>query len=80
MTPTAVLLSSGLDSAVLAATEARTRGVHPIYISTGLAWEHDKLAALDRHWGQCSKCRERRNRFNGAGVEDRTRYAAAPRR
>jgi len=46
--PTAVLLSAGLDSAVLAASEARTAIVHPIYVSTGLAWEAEELAALDR--------------------------------
>ena len=45
---TAVLLSAGLDSAVLAAAEARTSRVHPVYVSTGLAWEHEELAALDR--------------------------------
>jgi 7-cyano-7-deazaguanine synthase len=45
---TAVLFSSGLDSAVLAAVEARTRTVHPMYVSTGLAWEHEELAAVDR--------------------------------
>ena len=48
MTPTAVLLSAGLDSAVLAAAEARAGEVHPIYISMGLAWERDERAALDR--------------------------------
>ena len=48
MTPTAVLLSAGLDSAVLAAAEARSGEVHPIYVSTGLAWERGELAALDR--------------------------------
>jgi 7-cyano-7-deazaguanine synthase len=47
-TDTAVLLSAGLDSAVLAASEARTSHVHPIYVSTGLAWEQDELAMLDR--------------------------------
>ena len=46
--PTAVLLSAGLDSAVLAASEARTAAVQPIYVSTGLAWEAEELAALDR--------------------------------
>jgi len=46
--PTAVLLSAGLDSAVLAAAEARSGEVHPIYVSTGLAWERGELAALDR--------------------------------
>ena len=46
--PTAVLLSAGLDSAVLAASEMRTGRVHPIYVSAGLAWEASELAALDR--------------------------------
>ncbi len=45
---TAVLLSAGLDSAVLAASEARTGRVQPIYVSAGLAWERAELAALDR--------------------------------
>lgn len=44
----AVLLSAGLDSAVLAAYESRRAHVHPLYITTGLAWEHEELAALDR--------------------------------
>jgi len=47
-TSTAVLLSAGLDSAVLAASEARSSRVHPIYVSTGLAWEQEELAMLDR--------------------------------
>jgi 7-cyano-7-deazaguanine synthase len=45
---TAVLLSAGLDSAVLAAFEAQSWRVHPIYVSAGLAWEQEELAALDR--------------------------------
>ena len=45
---TGVLLSAGLDSAVLAAVEARTAVIHPIYVSAGLAWEADELRALDR--------------------------------
>jgi 7-cyano-7-deazaguanine synthase len=44
---TAVLVSSGLDSAVLAAHEARHGRVHPIYVSTGLAWEAEERTALD---------------------------------
>lgn len=36
---TAVLLSGGLDSAVLVAEEAMRGEVHPIYVSVGLAWE-----------------------------------------
>ena len=30
------------------------------------------------HCGRCSKCRERRDAFHEAGVEDRTRYAETP--
>lgn len=45
---TAVLLSAGLDSAVLAAAELRGARVHPIYVSAGLAWEGEELRALDR--------------------------------
>jgi 7-cyano-7-deazaguanine synthase len=48
---TAVLLSAGLDSAVLAAVEARSSLVQPIYVSAGLAWEQQELAALDRLLG-----------------------------
>ncbi|HEX5109013.1 MAG TPA: 7-cyano-7-deazaguanine synthase [Vicinamibacterales bacterium] len=44
----AVLLSAGLDSAVLAALEARRARVQPIYVSAGLAWEAAELTALDR--------------------------------
>jgi 7-cyano-7-deazaguanine synthase len=43
-----VLISAGLDSAVLAAAEARDWRVHPLYISTGLAWEGEEVAALER--------------------------------
>jgi 7-cyano-7-deazaguanine synthase len=45
---TAVLFSAGLDSAVLAASEARTSRVQPVYVSTGLAWESEELAAVER--------------------------------
>jgi 7-cyano-7-deazaguanine synthase len=45
--PTAVLISAGLDSVVLAAHEARNDRVHPVYVSTGLAWEREERAALD---------------------------------
>ena len=49
MTPaTVVLFSAGLDSAVLAAAEARSSIVHPVYVSTGLAWEPEERAAVDR--------------------------------
>ena len=45
---TAVLLSAGLDSAVLAAAELRSGRVHPIYVAAGLAWEVEELRALER--------------------------------
>ena len=45
---TAVLFSAGLDSAVLAAAEARVGMVHPIYVSCGLAWEAGELAAVEQ--------------------------------
>ena len=48
MSSVAVLLSAGLDSAVLAAFEARRAQVHPIYVSAGLAWETQELEALER--------------------------------
>ena len=33
---------------MLAASEAQTSEVHPLYVSTGLAWEREELAAVDR--------------------------------
>ena len=33
---------------MLAAAEAQRARVHPVYVSTGLAWEREELAALDR--------------------------------
>lgn len=45
---TAVLLSGGLDSAVLAAHEARRSVVQPIYVASGLAWEAAERRALAR--------------------------------
>ena len=44
--PSVVLLSGGLDSAVLAAHEGRTRTVHPVYIASGLAWEAAEVATI----------------------------------
>ena len=41
-----VLLSGGLDSAVLLAKEAAQQRVHPVYVSVGLAWERAELAML----------------------------------
>jgi 7-cyano-7-deazaguanine synthase len=45
---TAVLLSGGLDSAVLLAEEAARGAVQPIYVAVGLAWERAEQAATRR--------------------------------
>ena len=45
---TLVLLSGGLDSAVLAAHEAQTALVQPVYVSVGLAWEPGERAMAER--------------------------------
>ena len=44
----AVLLSGGLDSAVLVADEAARCGVQPIYVRAGLAWEAAEQAMVSR--------------------------------
>lgn len=48
MADVAVLLSGGLDSAVLVAQAATTGLVQPIYISGGLAWEAEELSLVTR--------------------------------
>jgi 7-cyano-7-deazaguanine synthase len=45
---TAVLLSGGLDSAVLAADEAASGEMHPVYVSVGLAWEAAERAIVSQ--------------------------------
>jgi 7-cyano-7-deazaguanine synthase len=45
---TAVLLSGGLDSAVLLADEAARHDVQPIYVSVGLAWEAGEREMIGR--------------------------------
>ncbi|MBW3600880.1 MAG: 7-cyano-7-deazaguanine synthase, partial [Planctomycetes bacterium] len=46
--PLAVLVSGGLDSAVLLGElAAASHVVHPVYVRTGLIWEERELAALD---------------------------------
>jgi 7-cyano-7-deazaguanine synthase len=45
---TLVLLSGGLDSAVLAAHEAQLDRVRAVYVSVGLAWEAAELAMVER--------------------------------
>jgi 7-cyano-7-deazaguanine synthase len=45
----AVLVSGGLDSAILLGTKLREgRTVHPLYVRHGLAWERDELEHLRR--------------------------------
>ncbi|HEY1381068.1 MAG TPA: 7-cyano-7-deazaguanine synthase, partial [Gemmataceae bacterium] len=47
--PAAVLVSGGLDSAVLLGTAARREpAVTPLYVRSGLAWEAAERACLDR--------------------------------
>jgi 7-cyano-7-deazaguanine synthase len=48
MADVAVLLSGGLDSAVLLAQAARTAVAQPVYVRAGLAWETEELALLAR--------------------------------
>ena len=48
MPTTLVLLSGGLDSAVLAAHEAQSSRVLPVYVSVGLAWESAEIGMIDR--------------------------------
>jgi 7-cyano-7-deazaguanine synthase len=48
MNGTAVLLSGGLDSAVLLADEASRGPVQPVYVSVGLAWESAERAIVSR--------------------------------
>ncbi len=40
------MLSGGLDSAVLAAQEARTSVIHPVYVAGGLAWEEGEQSVI----------------------------------
>lgn len=45
---TLVLLSGGLDSAVLLAQEADHQPIHPVYVSVGLAWERAEQTMVRR--------------------------------
>jgi 7-cyano-7-deazaguanine synthase len=44
----AVLLSGGLDSAVMVAHAARSGTVQPVYVSSGLSWETEEMALVAR--------------------------------
>jgi 7-cyano-7-deazaguanine synthase len=48
-TPSCVLFSGGLDSAVLLALELQShRPVHPVHVRSGFAWEDAERRAIDR--------------------------------
>jgi len=46
------MLSGGLDSAVLAAQEARAHVVHPVYVAAGLAWEEAEQRSIEALLGR----------------------------
>jgi 7-cyano-7-deazaguanine synthase len=48
MADIAVLLSGGLDSAVLVAQAAAAATVQPVYVRSGLAWEAEEVALVRR--------------------------------
>jgi 7-cyano-7-deazaguanine synthase len=50
----AVLVSGGLDSAVLLAAEASNGRVQPIYVGVGLAWESAERLVLEQFLSQAS--------------------------
>jgi len=72
---TAVLLSGGLDSAVLLADEAARGETHPIYIGAGLAWESAERAILARLL-ESSPFRGRTRPLVSLAVDMRDVYAA----
>jgi len=73
---TAVLLSGGLDSAVLVADEASRGEVQPIYVSVGLAWEAAERAVVDRLLA-ASPFRDRMRPLATLSVDMRDVYAAS---
>ena len=75
MPATAVLLSGGLDSAVLLADEASRGGVQPIYVSVGLAWEAAERAVVERLLA-ASPFRDRMRPLAALSVDMRDVYAA----
>ena len=73
---TAVLLSGGLDSAVLVADEASRDEVQPIYVSVGLAWEVAERAIIERLLA-AAPGRERMRPLASLSVDMRDVYAAS---
>jgi 7-cyano-7-deazaguanine synthase len=76
MSGTAVLLSGGLDSAVLLADEATRGDVQPIYVSVGLAWEAAERAMVSQFLAQ-ARFRGRVRPFVPLSVDMRDVYAAS---
>jgi 7-cyano-7-deazaguanine synthase len=72
---TAVLLSGGLDSAVLVAEEAAAGWVQPIYVSVGLAWEGTERAIVSSVLAQAPLAGHARPLVS-LGVDMRDVYAA----
>jgi 7-cyano-7-deazaguanine synthase len=73
---TAVLLSGGLDSAVLVADEASRGEVQPIYVSFGLAWEAAERAMVERLL-PAAPGRDRMRPLASLSVDMRDVYAAS---
>jgi 7-cyano-7-deazaguanine synthase len=75
---TAVLLSGGLDSAVLVAEEAASGDVQPIYVSVGLAWEPAERAMVSQFLASASvdACGDRVRPLVSLSVDMRDVYAA----
>src|SRR5215510_1790029 len=76
MTKCAVLLSGGLDSAVLLADEASRGDVQPIYVGAGLAWETAERAVVGQLLGS-DALRGRTRPMVALSVEMRDVYAAS---
>ena len=71
----AVLLSGGLDSAVLLAEEAGQPDVQPVYVSVGLAWEAAELVTVERFLA-AARFRHPVGRLASLRVDMRDVYAA----
>lgn len=76
MNGTAVLLSGGLDSAVLLADEATRGDVQPIYVSVGLAWEAAERAMVSQFLTQ-ARFRGRVRPLASLSVDMRDVYPAS---
>ena len=77
-------MSLGLDTPIEIRTPlARLHKEDVIRLGVGLGVPFERTLSCmaprgGAHCGQCSKCRERRDAFAAAGVDDPTRYAVTP--